>query len=141
MADRIIPRDFFRTHVLAPSILDEMEELFPTTILPSTNILKGLAISEDDKNVYVEAAVPGIDPKEIDVTYDNGVLTVRAEKKEEEKGKTYQRRATRSFFYQVSPRDVDPKAEPDVTCKNGMVKVSFAKTSKIKAKKLTVKSS
>lgn len=131
----IIPQDFWRFPTMTiPSFMEDIDELFPTS-----NLLNGLSISEDDKNVYVESAVPGVDPKEVEVTFDKGVLTVKAEKKEEEKGKTYQRRATRSFFYRVLIRDVDQKAEPKATYKNGMMTITFAKTPKAKPKKIAVK--
>ena len=56
----LIPRSFWEF----PSLFEEEENL-----LPSTSTISSLSISEDDKNVCVEAAVPGIDPKNIDVTF------------------------------------------------------------------------
>ncbi|GIW61476.1 MAG: heat-shock protein Hsp20 [Patescibacteria group bacterium] len=144
MADSLLPRRLWSLPTITfPSLLEdvfeEVEELVPATIWPSTTYLQGLSISEDDKNVYVEAAVPGVDPKEIEVTYENGVLTIRGEKKEEEKGKTFRRRATRSFFYRISPGDVDPNKEPEAVCKNGVMTVTFAKVPEAKPKKIAVK--
>lgn len=136
----LMPRNFwnFPTNSFL-SLLDEEGGLFPMTIWPSTHYLQGLSISEDDKNVYVEAAVPGVDPKVIEVTFSKGVLTIKAEKKEEKKGKTYHRKATQSFFYRITPGDVDPKAEPVATCKNGTMTVTFAKVPEEKLKKIAVK--
>ena len=135
MTNDLIPKNFWRMPMISfPSFMEDMEDLLPTH-----NYLNGLTVSEDGKNVYVEAAVPGIDPKEVDVTFSKGVLTIKAEKKEEEKGKTYQRRATRSFLYRVTPGDVDPKAEPQATCKNGVMTVTFAKALEAKPKKISVK--
>lgn len=135
MNGQLIPRNFLNFPALRiPSFIEDIEELLPTSTL-----LNGLSISSDDKNVYVEAAVPGIDPKEVDITFDKGLLTIRGERKEEEKGKTYQRKATRSFFYSVTPDDVDLKAEPKATYKNGVMTVSFTKMPEIKAKKIAVK--
>lgn len=137
----LIPRNFLSFPAISfPSFLDEAEDLFPPSIWPSANFLQGLSVSEDDKNVYVEAAVPGIDSKEIDVTYEKGVLTIRAEKKEEEKGKTYHKKATKSFFYRVTPGDVDLSKEPQATYKNGVMTVTFTKVPEEKPKKIEVKS-
>lgn len=108
-------------------------------LLPTGSLLNGLSVSEDDKNVYVEAAVPGVDPKDVDVTFDKGAVTIRAEKKEEEKGKKFQRKATSSFYYRVAPADVDAKATPTAVCKNGVMKVTFTKTPSAKPKKIAVK--
>ena len=108
-------------------------------LLPKSDLINGLSVSEDEKKVYVEVAVPGIDPKEIDVTFSKGLLTIKGHKKEEEKTKTYRRKATRSFFYRVVPGDVDPKATPAATCKNGVMTVTFAKVHAPKPKKIAVK--
>jgi|SRR3989344_4325790 len=135
MADELIPRSFLRFPVVSfPSFMEDIEDMLPTN-----NLFNGLSVSEDEKNVYVEAAVPGVDPKEVDVTFSKGVLTIKAEKKEEEKGKRYQRKATRAFFYRVAPGDIDPKAEPQATWKNGVMKVAFAKVPAGKPKKIAVR--
>jgi len=120
--------------ITLPSFVDEIEDLFPTL-----NVFNGLSLSEDEKKVYVEASVPGIDPKEVDITFSKGVLTIRAEKKEDEKGKTYHRRASKSFLYRISPRDIDPNVEPEATYKNGTMTIAFTKAAMPKAKKITVK--
>ncbi len=130
MAYDLIPRTFFTI----PRIFEEMEDFFPR------GEQGGLTVSEDDKNVYVEAALPGVDPKDVEVTYEKGVLWIRGEAKEEEKGKKYYRKAERAFSYRVTvPADVDSKAEPMATHKNGITKVAFAKAVRAKAKKIAVK--
>lgn len=102
----------------------------------------GLSISEDDKNVYVEASVPGIDPKNIDITFHDGNVWIKGEIKEEEKDKTrkYYREATRSFSYRVAvPGEIDQNQEPTATYKHGVMKISFAKSPKSQPKKIEVK--
>ncbi len=44
-------------------------------------------IREDDKNVYVDAEVPGFKKDEIQVTFDQGMLRLCAEHREEKKPK------------------------------------------------------
>lgn len=132
----LVPGSFWRFPRF-PSIWDEDEDWGLTVSPPS-----GLSISEDDKHVYVEAAVAGLDPKDIDVTYDKGVLWIKGEAKEEEedKRKKYYRRSTQSYSYRVMvPGDLDQNVEPDVTSKNGVVRVAFTKKPKTQPKKLTVK--
>lgn len=105
--------------------------------------LSGLSMSEDDKNFFIEAALPGIDPKNIEVTFDKGVLWIRGEAEEEEENKKrqYYRKASRSFSYQaIIPDTVDEISEPQVVNKNGMLKVTFQKLVKSEPKKLKVKS-
>src|SRR5262245_14648653 len=62
----------------------------------------GLSVSSDDRAIYIEAAVPGLTAKDIEVSVDNNsVLWVKGEKKEEEKDKKkkYYRRSQTSFSY------------------------------------------
>jgi HSP20 family protein len=40
-----------------------------------------LDVSETKDNVVVKAEVPGMDPKEIDISYADGILTVKGERK------------------------------------------------------------
>ena len=102
----------------------------------------GLSISEDDNAVYIEAALPGIDPQQVEVTFEKGLLWIRGEVKDEEKDnrKQYYRKTSQSFSYRTAVRDtVDESSEPNVVGKNGMVTVTFAKSAKSTPKKLKVK--
>lgn len=117
-----------------PSMWDDDDDTM-TVSSPS-----GLSVSEDEKNVYVEASMPGLDAKDIEVTFDKGVVWVKGEAKEEEKNKKYYRRASRSFSYRVAvPGEVNPDAEPEATYKNGVMTVTFAKSPKKQPKKIAVK--
>lgn len=133
----LIPSSFFRFPRF-PSLLDDDDDWGLTTTSQGN-----LSVSEDEKNVYVEAAVAGLDPKDIEVTFDKGALWIKGEAKEEEedKKKKYFRRLSQSYSYRVMvPGDLDHNAEPEVTHKNGVLKVTFAKSPKSQPKKLTVKS-
>jgi HSP20 family protein len=138
MAFDLIPSSFLTFPSFRfPSLWEEEEE---EKYLSLPNIPSGLTVSEDDKKVYIEAAVPGVDPDKIEVTFNKGVLWIKAEGEEEEKGKKYYRKASRSFSYRVAvPGNIDEKAEPEAVCKNGIMKVTFAKTPEAKPKKITVK--
>ena len=48
-------------------------------------------VSESQDKIVVKAEAPGIDPKELDISLSNGVLTLKGEKKKarEEKGENY----------------------------------------------------
>ena len=125
-------RPFFRL----PQLWED--EDWPMT----TNVSNGLSISEDEKYVYVEAAVPGIKPEEIEVTFDKGVLWIKGESKEEEedKKKKFYRRLASSFSYRVAvPGDLDQNAEPEASCKHGVMTVKFMKSPKTQPKKIAVK--
>ncbi len=102
----------------------------------------GLSMSEDENKAYVEAHVPGIDPKDIEITYDDGVLWVRGETKtnEERQNRKYYKRASSSFSYRVSvPSDVDQNTDPEAVCKNGVMTITFTKFPKKQPRKIAVK--
>ncbi len=135
MALDIIPRSFWDWSERMPSLFNEEDW---RSFMPSS----GLTISEDDNNVYVEAAVPGIDPSRIDVTYDKGILWIRGnqEIQDEDKGKKFYRKASNAFSYRVQvPGKVDETTDPEVTCKNGMLRATFAKAPEAQPKKLNIK--
>lgn len=122
---------------LLPSVWGDDDEMFTSVSHGS-----GLSVSEDEKNVYVEAHVPGIDPSEVDITFHEGTVWIRGEAKKEEQNKArkYYRQASSSFSYRVTvPSDVDPNVEPEATYNNGIMTVTFAKSPKSQPKKIAVK--
>lgn len=138
----LIPRDFWSfPRVGIPSLIDDIDDMLP---FGQTETASGLSVSEDDKNIYIEAAIPGIDPDDVEVTYERGMLWIRGEAKKEEKDKKkkFYRRAARSFSYRIAvPGDVDPNAKPEAESKNGMIMISFPKATSSTPKKITVKRS
>lgn len=102
----------------------------------------GLTVSEDDQHVYVEAALPGIKPDEIEMIFDKGVVWIKAEKREEseDKKKKYYRKAMSTFSYRVAvPGDVDESKQPEATIKYGVLRATFFKTKVGTAKKIPIK--
>jgi len=114
------------------------EDFWGMDMTPQT----GLSISEDKDHVYVEAHLPGLDAKDIELSFEKGMLWIRGEKKEEteDKNKKYYRKASSSFSYRVHvPGQIDEKKEPDASYKDGVIKVSFSKTPGSEAKKIAIK--
>lgn len=134
MAIDIVPSSFWRFPI-APGFWDDSDDMPLTAQGPS-----GISISEDEQHVYVEVALPGIKPEEIEITFDKGILWVKGEAKEEENKRKYYRKATRSFSYRVAvPGDLDGSFEPEATSTNGVMSVKFKKSPKAQPKKITVK--
>lgn len=136
MALDLIPGNFWNISPFrVPSLLTEDDDW--TVSSPS-----GISISEDDKRVYVSTALPGLDEKDIEVTFDKGTLWVKGESREEDtsKQKKYYRKATSSFSYRIAvPGDLDANAEPEASYKNGVMTVSFTKSPTSQPKKIAVK--
>jgi len=103
-----------------------------------------LDVSETDTAITVRAEVPGVDPKELEITVAGQMLTLAGEKKEtsEEKGEDFYRSERRfgSFRRTVQlPTPVDTeriKAEH----KNGVVLIQLEKDRSAVAKRIPVKS-
>lgn len=106
-----------------------------------SNLPSGLSLSEDASKVYIEAAVPGIDPKDVDITFDKGVVKVSASsKKEEKEGRKFWKRSQSEFSYQFTvPADVDAASEPSAEIKDGVLHLTFEKSPKSQPKKISVK--
>ncbi len=62
------------------------------------DIIPSIDVAETEKEIQITSELPGIDEKDVEVFLDEGVLTIRGEKKKEhdEKGKNY-RITERSF--------------------------------------------
>lgn len=125
--------------LMAPWFPSDLDSWWNNDLITSNND-SGLSISEDDKNVYVKAAVPGIDAKDIEITFNKGLLSIRAESTEKEEKKKVIRQSRQSFVYQLTvPGDIDNNTEPEAKCKNGMMTVIFAKSPKVQPKKIAIK--
>lgn len=136
MANGLIPRSFYSPM----SDMSVFDDLLDTPSLMNNNV----AVSEDDKHIYIQAAVPGVNPDDIEITFDKGMVWIHGETNEEEKGKNkkYYQKATNAFSYRLMvPGDIDTNVDPEASCDNGVVTVTFAKAAKAQPKKISVKTS
>lgn len=136
MSRELIPRNFLEN---IWDFDDDLLSLFDTR--STSGLSSGLSVSEDDKHVYVEASVPGVDPDKIEVSYDKGVLWIRGQQEMEKGGdRKYYRKASSSFSYRMAiPGNVDENKDPEATYKNGIMKVTFNKVPEPQPKKIAVK--
>jgi HSP20 family protein len=136
--NRNLPRKFFRIPNFFPNLWEEMEDRMNQWMGAEGET--GVAVSEDDKNVYVEAQLPGLKPNDIDVSFHQNTLWIKGEKKEEEedKEKKYYRRARHSFFYQVElPTQVEENTE-QAQFQDGVLKITFKKTQISQVRKIPI---
>lgn len=102
---------------------------------------RGLDVYETKDKVIVKASVAGIKPEDVDITFEKGVLWIKAQQKEEEKeGKKYYHKSFRSYSYKVAiPSNVDYKNEPEAEVDDGILTIAFAKSELSKPKKIQIK--
>lgn len=135
--NRVFPTawgSFFDDDSIVPSVLN----------WPDATTAQGIDMYETDNELIVEASVAGVPEKNVEVTVEGNILTIKAdfeETKEEKDKKKVVYKSTRqsSFNYSTSlPRLVDgSKATAEV--ENGVVKVVIPKTEEEKPKKIEVK--
>jgi HSP20 family protein len=85
-------------------------------------------VIREDKKIVVRADVPGIKPEDIDVKFEDGILTLSGKHMEEkeEKEKDYVRRERRYGAFSRSmtlPEGVSAE-DIDATCKDGVLEVT-----------------
>lgn len=103
----------------------------------------GVDVREAGDNLIVEAELPGFSKEQVDLTLENGLLTITAERNEEpqrpENG-TYlikERRYTRFQRSFSLPPTIDPNSV-DAKLNNGVLTVTLTKRQEAKPRKITV---
>ena len=101
-------------------------------------------IKEEADKFVLQADIPGVKPEDIDVSMEEGVLTIKGEKKTEAKieEKNYKRieRTYGSFYRRFSLPDT---ANPDAISaksKHGVLEITIPKREAVQPKKINVSS-
>lgn len=111
-----------------------------TSNFSSTNTsLPAVNVKETDDDYFIEVAAPGMSKKDFNVNFQNNVLTISSEKKDEkeEKDDSYTRK---EFSYQsfqrsftVPGNDVDSD-KISASYENGILKIKLPKREEVKPK-------
>lgn len=101
-------------------------------------------ISDKDKEIKVTAEVPGMEEKDIEVLFDDGVLTLRGEKRSEteDKDRQFSERYYGRFERRIPLSHEIEEDRIDARFKNGVLSVTLPKTGKAQsqAKRIAIKS-
>lgn len=94
--------------------------------------MPAMDMQDTEKELVIKAELPGVQEKDIDVSVDDSILTVKGEKKseKEEKGKDFYRKECSSgtFLRSVQlPCEVD-REKVEATLKNGVLNIRLPKT-------------
>lgn len=101
---------------------------------------------QETKDAFVlRADLPGVDPKDIDITMENGVLTLRgrrqSEKTTEDRGYRRVERVSGEFFRRFTLPDVADADSISAQTNNGVLTVNIAKRPEVQPKRIQVKAS
>ena len=129
--------------------MDNMyDQFFGPDFLPSTFLFRknkwipNIDISEGKKEITVKAEAPGIEASDFDISLDGRILTIKGEKKDEQKEneETYYR-VERSYGYFSRtielPAEVDPK-KVEASYKRGILKIKIRKTKSSETKRIQI---
>lgn len=100
-----------------------------------------LDVYETDNEVVVKANVAGVPDKDIDITFEKGVLWIKANKVEEKEDpkKKHYAKSSWNYSYKIAvPGLIDTQSEPSAIIKDGVITITFKKAEASKPKKLTV---
>lgn len=105
--------------------------------------LPSLDISETKNDIVVKAEIPGIDPRAIDISLADDVLTIKGEKRQEkeEKEENYHLIERKYGFFTRSirlPKDVQSD-KITASYKNGLLSVTLPKSEEAKKKEIKIK--
>jgi len=123
-------------------LLDEVEAMarsaFDADLTPKTDMF------EENGHLIVRTEIPGISKKDLDISLENDILTIKAEKREEkEEGEkdttnyTRERRFGQYVRYMTLPTRVDTE-NTTATLKKGLLEIKMPKAEEPKAKQIEI---
>lgn len=110
---------------------------------PATDWMPAVDVVEEENRYVLHADVPGVDPKDIEITLENGVLTVRGHRKarheENQSGFRRVERMSGSFFRRFTLPDTADAEKISAESKNGVLELVIPKQEKVQPRRITVK--
>ena len=108
-------------------------------------LVPSMDVTETDKEIVIAAEMPGLERKDVDISIEDDVLTIRGEKKVEtkkdDKDKNYHiTERSYGMFYRALqlPPGVEP-SKVQATMSNGVLKITIPKPARSEPKKIEVK--
>ncbi|MBI5949267.1 MAG: Hsp20/alpha crystallin family protein [Chloroflexi bacterium] len=110
------------------------EELGPSTLL--------IDVFDTNDELVVKAVIPGVDPKDVDISVEDDILTIKGETEEQEEVKegNYLRRELRYGSFQRAlrlPPTVDA-AKASAAFEHGVLRLAFPKKEEARARSIKI---
>ena len=127
-------RDFGRSPLRSLGGADQSDAI--SDWLPAVDVI------EHKDRFVVRADVPGVDPADIDVSMDNGVLSVSGERLAEDRsdaeGVQRYERASGRFYRRFTLPETADAAGITARSANGILEISIPKLPEVQARRITV---
>jgi len=137
------------------SALDQLDRQFNTWLRQFDNArnnddsavvtgrwLPAVDIREQDDQFLIQADLPGIDPKDVEITMDRNMLTLKGERRHEsEAGKNGYRRVERAhgtFYRRFSLPETADAGRIEARSDNGVLTITIPKQEKAQPRRITV---
>jgi len=135
-------RDFNRTGMFDSLFNDVLPD--DNTDVAVSNWRPAVDIREEDNRFLITADVPGVDPKDIEITMEDGVLTIKGERtvEQDEKQENYRRteRSRGTFYRRFSLPDTADADKIEARGKDGVLEIVIPKNEKVMPRRIAVKS-
>jgi len=119
--------------------------MMPGGFFDPKGLVPRLDVKEEKGKILVEAEMPGVETRDLDVSLDGRILRIKGEKKKETEnttnGKYHYERSYGYYNRSIElPAEVDP-SKMDASYKNGVLKISLKKARESETKRIEVKTS
>lgn len=129
----------------------EMDKMFENengsnenSMVATSDWTPAVDIKEEENRFLIVADIPGVDPKNIEVHMENGVLSIKgereSEKKVEREGYKRVERSHGTFYRRFSLPDTADAEKISAKSTNGVLEISIAKQEKLHPRKIKVES-
>ena len=126
-------------------VLDRAHWGVPTNHIRRFDLTPAVDLSETDNEFVVKASLAGVKPEDVDISVNDGILTVKGKKKYDDKteGENFYRREIRYGAFSRSiplPAAVDQE-KAEAAFADGVLTVTLPKSAEAKPKQIKIKSS
>ena len=127
-------------------LFDDFTRGFALPTPTINNVLPSIDVTQTEKQIVITAELPGLERKDVDVTIEDNILTIRGEKKieaERKDGETKNVHVSErvyGVFYRMLelPPGIDPSTV-EATMSKGVLKITIPKPARSETKKIDVK--
>ena len=124
------------------SLREELDRLFDGSLSSFGGWSPAMDVLQDKENVYVQAELPGMKKEQIDIRFQDGILTLCGERKAESssgEGESFHSERFFGKFHRTISMPAKVNAEAiSATYKDGILTVTLPKAAEAKARQIDV---